>query len=723
MIAPHPYVGLQPFKEEDYPYFFGRERDIRVISSNLLAQSLTVLYGPSGVGKSSVLRAGVLPHLKANADGAVVYFKEWQSESFLDDLTYKCRTALQVQQPDAGLETAAAMSGRRLFVLLDQFEELLQYHEDDEVGARFDAMLARLVNRQDLAINFLIGIREDALSRFDQRFSIRIADLLGNTLPLGHLSHDAGRRAILGPLDVFNERHRVGQDPYRISSELVNEVLRQVQVRRFAETEAVGRLDVAAPGEGHLEAPFLQLVLRRLWDEEQSNNSQYIRLETLQRIGGARQIVDQHVNRVLCDLPVDGDREIAARIFTYLVTPSRSKVSQSTADLIDYAEAPELRVRQVLGWLSDKPESRILRRLDSPERYEIFHDVLAQPILDWRKKFFLEKAALENVNRQKENAARARREVLRLRWMLGAMALLMLVAGGLAWYALVQRMRAQEAATQLIQATNAAQAERDRAREAEALAQAKAAGEAGAISLANELKETAETARLQALESDRRVTEARRALAEAQQMPVECIVPDIRARTVNEISALVARSRLVLGAVRRQVSERPDDTVLSQSPGPGTSVRCGTPIDIQVAEAGPPCSVPNLVGANLSGASSLLARSRLALGAVRRQASEGPSDTVLGQSPGPGTSVRCGTQVDIQVADVPTCLVPNLVGTPLGGAGSLLARSRLALGAVRRQVTERPRDTVLDQSPSPGTRVPCGTRINIVAADATPAPS
>jgi hypothetical protein len=240
--------------------------------------------------------------------------------------------------------------------------------------------------------------------------------------------------------------------------------------------------------------------------------------------------------------------------------------------------------------------------------------------------------------------------------MLGVMALLMLVAGGLAWYALAQRMRAQEAATQLIQATNAAQAERDRAREAEALAQAKAAGEAGAISLADELKKTAEAARLQALESDRRVTEARRALAEAQQLPVECIVPDIRARTVSEISALVARSRLVLGT-------------------------------------------------------------------VRRQASEGPRDTVLAQSPGPGTSVRCGTQVDIQVADVPTCLVPNLIGTPLSGAASLLERMRLALGGVRRQVSERPRDTVVDQRPSPGTRVPCGSRIEILAADAAPAPS
>ncbi len=47
-----PYVGLQPYTEAHRDYFFGRERDQRIISSNLYAAPLTVLYGASGVGKS-----------------------------------------------------------------------------------------------------------------------------------------------------------------------------------------------------------------------------------------------------------------------------------------------------------------------------------------------------------------------------------------------------------------------------------------------------------------------------------------------------------------------------------------------------------------------------------------------------------------------------------------------------------------------------------------------
>ncbi len=61
-----PYVGLQPYTDAERDYFFGRERDQRVISSNLYAASLTILYGESGVGKSSVLLAGVVPYLRAS---------------------------------------------------------------------------------------------------------------------------------------------------------------------------------------------------------------------------------------------------------------------------------------------------------------------------------------------------------------------------------------------------------------------------------------------------------------------------------------------------------------------------------------------------------------------------------------------------------------------------------------------------------------------------------
>ena len=63
-----PYPGLIPYEEEDMPFFFGRENETRLIVANLFAAPLTLLYGASGVGKSSVLCAGVIPSLRPRSD-------------------------------------------------------------------------------------------------------------------------------------------------------------------------------------------------------------------------------------------------------------------------------------------------------------------------------------------------------------------------------------------------------------------------------------------------------------------------------------------------------------------------------------------------------------------------------------------------------------------------------------------------------------------------------
>src|SRR6185295_17500544 len=80
-----PYQGLIPYGEDDAPYFFGREKEARLITANLFASPLTLLYGASGVGKSSVLHAGVAHQLRQRDDLLVVVFNGWQRNP-VDDL-------------------------------------------------------------------------------------------------------------------------------------------------------------------------------------------------------------------------------------------------------------------------------------------------------------------------------------------------------------------------------------------------------------------------------------------------------------------------------------------------------------------------------------------------------------------------------------------------------------------------------------------------------------
>src|SRR4051812_18738103 len=81
-VPPSPYKGLAPFEDSDLDalLFFGRERESEIIAANLIAARLTVLYGPSGVGKSSVLRAGVAHRLRQEHDLQVVVFSTWTGD-------------------------------------------------------------------------------------------------------------------------------------------------------------------------------------------------------------------------------------------------------------------------------------------------------------------------------------------------------------------------------------------------------------------------------------------------------------------------------------------------------------------------------------------------------------------------------------------------------------------------------------------------------------------
>ncbi len=135
-----------------------------------------------------------------------------------------------------------------------------------------------------------------------------------------------------------------------------------------------------------------------LWKEEIENkHADSLRLKTLVDKGGAKKIVSDHLTRQMKLLrEEEGKASVVAvaKIFQYLVTPSGSKIAYPLKDLIEPTGWSEDKLRKLLEKLASG-KLRLLRRVSKSsevdsERYEIFHDVLAQPILDWRKKYFLD---------------------------------------------------------------------------------------------------------------------------------------------------------------------------------------------------------------------------------------------------------------------------------------------------------------------------------------------
>jgi hypothetical protein len=378
-----PYKGLDHYAEQDASFFFGREVECDLVAANLLAARLTLLYGQSGVGKSSLLDAGVVPRLREEPGLAVVVFRSWGGDP-IAGLCAAIWGAAGLERPagESSLaKTIAACTerpGRDLVVILDQFEEYFLYRRREDGDGTFAAEFPRAVNQMELPVSFLVSIREDALARLD-RFKGRIPDLFGNYLRVDRLDRNAGRDAIVRPLEEY-QRRVPGDQRVEIEPQLVEAVLDLVQVGNVG-LGPTGAGVIDGIREPRIEAPFLQLVLTRLW-EESTAGSRVLRLERLDHLGGAQRIFQAHLDTAMAKLQ-PRKRDVAARVFRYLVTPSETKTAHRASDLADYAGVPADEVGPLLDDLCG-PQARILRRTGDG-RYEIYHDMLAAPVLNyWR---------------------------------------------------------------------------------------------------------------------------------------------------------------------------------------------------------------------------------------------------------------------------------------------------------------------------------------------------
>ena len=442
-----PYVGLDYFLEEDAGLFFGRDAERKRIIGNLQASRLTLLYAESGVGKSSLLRAGVSARLRqlaarrtAGAGSArfvPVVFSAWRGDAKADliaaleaaarPLIDGAEFGLRRDTLGAAVEDVIAVAGATPLVILDQFEEHFLYTADDDV---FDDELADCINRADLRAHFLISVREDAYSLIGPRFKARIPNVYRNYLHLDFLDERAGHDAIVQPVHALNESLASAAPHFEVEPALVDAVLEQVRRGRVSIGEDGGAA-VGAAGRIGVETAYLQLVMRRLWDEEIGAGSQRLRLETLRRLGGADTIVHGHLDDVMAKLPEE-QRDAAAAAFRFLVTSGGRKIALSSQELREFSDVPEIALEPALEHLE---RERILRPIPSSEtggigRREIYHDVLAPAVLDWRRRHG-EEQRTRGLAQARE---RARRLEVRNRRLAAAVVALLVVVASLAVY-------------------------------------------------------------------------------------------------------------------------------------------------------------------------------------------------------------------------------------------------------------------------------------------------
>ncbi|WNG53101.1 protein kinase [Archangium minus] len=351
----NPYRGLAPFEAEHRAIFFGRDADIRAVLERLRHQSLALVAGDSGVGKSSLCRAGVMPRVAANAvdEGREVYtVTMYPSHRPLQALAAALAPLLGRRESEVitaftnnpawlGQALREAYSGKRgLLLFVDQLEELITLSEPVQ-ALRFAAVLGELA-LPSTGVRVLMTVRGD--------FLMRVCALpgLGDEAEralyiLRPMSPEGVREAIVGPA---RSRGVVFE-----SKELIRTLV-----------------ESTAQGVGSL--PLLQFALAELWERRNPAHGRITRA-ALDEMGGVAGALSRHADGVLARLSLAG-QQAARRLLLQLVTAEGTRSERSEEELVAASDAASRAALQALI------EGRLLhaRTTGGKARYSIAHDSL-----------------------------------------------------------------------------------------------------------------------------------------------------------------------------------------------------------------------------------------------------------------------------------------------------------------------------------------------------------
>lgn len=220
-----PYVGLAPFQAGDAELFFGRRRLVDDLTRRLTERRLVVVFGPSGVGKSSIVRAGLIAHAEGRRPMLLVPGTTPLTElavrlagparipagALLDDLAK--------DPARAGLVVRAAFEDELLLVV-DQFEGVFAAGVDPAERAGFIAALVAL-GVGECGARVVLAVRADHYARFVEHPELLAASADGHVL-VGGMSPAELRDAVVKPAE------RVGA---RVEGALVSAIVADVAGR------------------------------------------------------------------------------------------------------------------------------------------------------------------------------------------------------------------------------------------------------------------------------------------------------------------------------------------------------------------------------------------------------------------------------------------------------------------------------------------------------------
>ncbi|PZN82422.1 MAG: hypothetical protein DM484_06390 [Candidatus Methylumidiphilus alinenensis] len=358
-----PFKFLDPYGPDDIEMFFGRDEDVAKLYTKLYASPITVLYGESGAGKTSLIQCGLRKRIPLY-DMLFVFVRVANNpESALRLALFKAAP----QIPDDGLDLGDYLrlvirrSRQTVLLVFDQFEEFLLFQRDKNIRHRFATQLDGWLE-EGLNLRLLFAIRQEFLAQLTD-LEKDLPGLYDNRLWLRRMDPEQAKEAITGPC----QKAGVGIDDGLVRSLL----------------DALN-----SNGQG-IDLPTLQVVLDRLYRQALANSDStpVLSEKAYQDLGQIHSILSQFLDERIAELGKQG--EVAMQLLKTLVTPEatrRSATQQDIARWLDRHFQMQVSEDSLRDLLDTLVNMRILR--EDPDRhcFELRHDTLAPHIRSWMSK-------------------------------------------------------------------------------------------------------------------------------------------------------------------------------------------------------------------------------------------------------------------------------------------------------------------------------------------------
>jgi len=422
--AQHPWLGLDSFTEETRAYFYGRDEEVAELARRVQRKLLTILFGQSGLGKTSILRAGIVPRLRSQGYCPVYVRIDYAqdspapSEQIKQAIFRATLTSGRWTQPGVAVageslweflhhrdDVLRDADGRTVIPLLifDQFEEIFTLAQSDDFGrkraAEFLDDLADLVeNRPPTALEVRLEYDDSAVERFDfTRGDYRILIALREDY-LAHLESVKATMPSIGQNRMRLARMTGEQALDAVlkpGGKLVNQEVAESIVRFVAGGSELRNAEV--------EPSLLSLICRELNNARITQGRTEISADLL--AGSRDTILSEFYERALADQPSGVRKFVEDEMLTesgFRESLAEERVAKAFAAA---GAAPD-----ALATLVNRRLLRVEERLDL-RRVELTHDVLCSVVKASREARH-EREARDEAERQLE-AQRARERATR----------------------------------------------------------------------------------------------------------------------------------------------------------------------------------------------------------------------------------------------------------------------------------------------------------------------